>query len=61
MIKLILGNVGSGKTALAVRDMYHNRLQRTTYSNIKTPLKNVKEINPKMIIKQEIVDYKKNF
>ena len=60
MIKLILGNVGSGKTALAVRDMYHNRLQRTTYSNIKTPLKNVKEINPKMIIKQEIVDYKKN-
>ena len=26
MIKIILGNVGSGKTALAVREMFVNKL-----------------------------------
>lgn len=60
MIQIYLGNVGSGKTALAVREMYHNKLHRVTYTNIKTPLKNVRELNPKMIIKQEIVDHKRS-
>ncbi len=41
--------------------MYHNKFQRKTYTNIQTPLlDNVAEINPSMIIKSDIVDYKKN-
>lgn len=60
MIRIILGNVGSGKTAFQVREMYHNPQRRTTYSNIKTPLPNVVQINPNMIITNEIVDHKKN-
>ena len=61
MIKIILGNVGSGKTALAVREMFVNKLNRKTYSNIITKnLKNVVPITPRMIIKEEIVTYKKN-
>ena len=60
MIRLILGNVGSGKTAFAVREMCLNPTKRTTYSNIQTSLKNQIDISPEMIIKREIVDYKKN-
>ncbi len=60
MIRIVLGNVGSGKTAMAVRDMYHNKFQRKTFTNIKTPLTNTVQINPNMIISQTIVDYKKN-
>lgn len=60
MIKIILGNVGSGKTALAVREMSVNKFQRRTYTNIKTTLEQCKQINPKMIIKRQIVDHKKN-
>ena len=61
MIKIILGNVGSGKTALAVREMFVNKLNRKTYSNIITKnLKNVVPITPKMIINEEIATYKKN-
>jgi len=60
MIKIILGNVGSGKTALAVRDMYMNKGRRKTYSNIITKLSNQININPEMIIKKKIVDYKRN-
>lgn len=58
MIKIILGNVGSGKTALAVRDMYINKFRRRNYTNIITSLKDNIEITPKMIINQKIVDYK---
>ncbi len=60
MIKIILGNLGSGKTALAVREMCINPTKRKTYSNIHTNLKNQIDISPEMIIKKEIVDYKKN-
>jgi len=60
LIKLILGNVGSGKTALAVREMYHNKFNRKTYTNIKTPLKNAVQIDPSMIIDKQVVDHKKN-
>ncbi len=60
MIRLILGNVGSGKTALAVREMAINLNNRKTYSNIQTKLKNQIDISPSMIVKKEIVDYKMN-
>ena len=60
MIKIILGNVGSGKTAFAVREMARNLSNRTYYSNVKTELKWQRDIKPEMIIKQEIVDHKKN-
>lgn len=60
MIKIILGNVGSGKTAFAVREMYLNKSRRKTYSNIVTKLKNQINITPEMIIKKEVIDYKKN-
>ncbi len=60
MIKIILGNVGSGKTAFAVREITLNLNKRKTYSNIQTKLKNQVNINAGMIIKKEIVDYKQN-
>ncbi len=60
MIKIILGNVGSGKTAFAVREMYLNLNRRKTYSNIQTNLPGQVNIAPEMIIKKEIVDTKKN-
>lgn len=60
MIKLILGNVGSGKTAFAVREMAINLNRRKTYSNIQTKLKNQVNINAEMIIKREIIDFKIN-
>ncbi len=53
-------NLGSGKTALAVREMALNLNDRKTYSNIQTSLKNQIDISPEMIIKKELVDYKKN-
>ncbi len=60
MIKIILGNIGSGKTAFAVREMAMNLNQRKTYSNIQTKLDNQVNISSEMIIKKEIVDYKAN-
>ena len=60
MIKIILGNVGSGKTAFAVREMALNLNDRKTYSNIQTSLPNQVNITADMIIKKEIVDYKTN-
>lgn len=60
MIKIILGNLGSGKTAFAVREMALNLSNRKTYSNVKTDLKNQVDISPDMIIHKEIVDYKTN-
>tara|TARA_Y100000310_G_scaffold345798_1_gene470095 strand:+ start:5426 stop:6157 length:732 start_codon:yes stop_codon:yes gene_type:complete len=51
---------GSGKTAFAVREMALNIANRKTYSNIQTNLKNQINISPDMILKKEIVDYKKN-
>jgi len=43
-----------------VREMALNLNQRKTYSNIQTNLKNQIDIRSDMIIKREIVDYKKN-
>lgn len=60
MITISLGNVGSGKTASIVREMYLNPSHRKTYSNIITKgIKNCVVIDPKMIIKKEIVGEKK--
>lgn len=58
-IKIMLGNVGSGKTAAAVRDMYKSAHNFKTYSNIKTTLKNQINISPSMIIKKELIETKK--
>lgn len=64
MIRISLGNVGSGKTVCEVREMILNRTDRKTYSNIlmnepkKTPL--IEPLNSSMIIKREVIDYKVN-
>jgi DNA-directed RNA polymerase subunit RPC12/RpoP len=52
-------NAGSGKTLMSVRDM-HQENYINTYSNIKTKFNNQININPSMIVKKELVDYKKN-
>lgn len=60
MIRISLGNVGSGKTLMEVRNLYLNPSNRLTYSNIKTKLKNQVNLTPDMIIKKEVLGYKKN-
>jgi len=59
MISIRLGNVGSGKTAAAVREMMLNQSKRKTYTNIRTIIKNCELINPSMIITKEISGYSK--
>jgi len=63
MIRIFLGAVGSGKTLLAVKEMYHNQSHRLTYSNIipKDPiyLPNVRVISSDMIITKTVTGYKK--
>ena len=59
MIVIYLGNVGSGKTACAVREIMLNKAHRKTFSNIVTRgLKNNKVIRPEMIIDKQQVDTK---
>lgn len=60
MIKIYLGNVGSGKTACAVREMFLNENHRKTYSNILVDLPHVIPIKASMIIKKTAVGEKKN-
>lgn len=60
-ITISLGNPGSGKTLMSVRDMILNRNNRKTYTNI-LPLKpkltpNIIPIKPDMIIKNKIVGH----
>lgn len=52
MIKLILGNVGSGKTASVVRWMRESKNQRI-YTNIDVKLGHVIKLKPEMVIKKE--------
>ena len=53
MIEINLGNVGSGKTACVVRDMFLNVDKRQTFSNIITKkIKNNTLITKDMIIKE---------
>lgn len=56
MIRISLGNVGSGKTASEVREMMLNASRRTTYTNVKTKIKHGRLLEPSMIIKKEQVD-----
>ena len=52
MIRIILGNVGSGKTARIVREIIQNKSHRHYFSNIKTKkTKNNHLIDSSMIIK----------
>lgn len=55
MIRLVLGGVGSGKTAMIVRELVYNDSHRVTFSNIQTKkIKHNKVITDKMLIKKEI-------
>ena len=61
MIRIVLGNVGSGKTATMVRELIKNDSGRVTYSNIKTPhIKNNVEITREMLVKTEQIGMRKN-
>lgn len=61
MIRIFLGNIGSGKTACAVREMMISLDKRKTYSNIETKKvpKNI-VIKKEMIIKKELIKIKRN-
>jgi hypothetical protein len=63
MIKLVLGNIGSGKTASIVREMVLNEDGKTTYSNIilKNKKSNAVQIKRNMIFveKEFIINGKK--
>jgi thymidine kinase len=62
MIKLILGNVGSGKTASTVRWMREHK-DRKIYTNIQTKGKDfmhVVRMTPDMIIEKNILSYKRD-
>ena len=58
MICIYLGNVGSGKTVSAVREMYKNDHIKT-YSNIITKLKNQKNLDYSMLIEKQITGEKR--
>lgn len=60
MIRIFLGNVGSGKTASAVREMAKDNSCMKYYSNIHTKLKNQIDITADMIINKELVNVQKN-
>ena len=53
LITIILGNIGSGKTACVVRDMVLDKTRRLTYSNIITSkVPTNKCISPNMVFEQ---------
>lgn len=59
MIKIFLGNVGSGKSACAVREMILNEANRPTYSNIVTKgVKNNIQLKAADIIKRTVIEPK---
>jgi len=61
MIEIVLGNVGSGKTASAVRDIVLNESNRVTYSNIATKkIKNNIPITKEMLVIKEVLGVRKN-
>jgi hypothetical protein len=53
MIRISIGNVGSGKTACEVREIFNNRNKFKTYSNIRTKIESQIDINPNMIVDGE--------
>ena len=61
MIRISLGKVGSGKTAMEVRNIILNPNKRVTYSNILIKkCKHAKLLKPEYIIKKEVVNIKTN-
>jgi hypothetical protein len=60
MIRIFLGNIGSGKTACAVREMALDQRRILTYSNIKTTLAWQHDLTPDKIIQKTIIDTKTN-
>lgn len=54
MIRISLGNIGSGKTANEVREIFLNKSHRKIYSNIKTKIDHQININPSMIVHKEV-------
>jgi hypothetical protein len=59
MIKIYVGNVGSGKTLMAVHDMLED--STTTYTNIYTNnIPHVIRLDKSMLIKQTIIGMKRN-
>ena len=62
MIRIFLGNLGSGKSVSAIRELVHNPNGRTTYTNIITKgIQNVVTIKPQDIIKKIGEDKKPSF
>lgn len=59
MIVIVLGNLGSGKTACTVREIAKNP-DIKYYSNIQTKLKHQVDISSDMIVKKTVVDSKIN-
>ena len=60
MIEIVIGNVGSGKTATAVKEMFLNKDGRVYFSNIKTKgISHNHQIKTDMIIKKTPVLNKK--
>lgn len=53
-IRIVIGNIGSGKTASIVKEMLDNP-KRKYYTNIQTDLKNCTLINSDMICKKELL------
>lgn len=64
MIRLMLGNIGSGKTVSMVREMILNEDEKTTFSNIILKGKDIKkkttQINRDMIFAEKIIKVKQN-
>ena len=52
MIRLSLGNVGSGKTLMEVREMMIDPSKKLTFTNIQTKIPHAKLISPQMIVKK---------
>src|SRR6056297_725297 len=60
MIRIILGNIGSGKSARIVKEIVTDKSHRKYISNIKTKgTKNNMLMDSSMIVKKEIIEGKK--
>jgi hypothetical protein len=59
VLSIRLGNIGGGKTLLAVKDMALDS-KTTFYSNIECKLPNVLLLKPEMIINEEVVGAKRS-
>jgi len=55
MIRIFLGNIGSGKTISAVREMFFNEAKIPFYTNIQTNMNHCHMLKPYMIATKELV------